>query len=182
MRKYKKLSNPEKFIIKSIPLIFLFGSLFHFLYELSGERGIVGLFSAVNESVWEHLKMIVLPVVLFWCVYYFAKGRKYSIDKNKWFTAALVSLVTALIAMPMIYYFYTQAFGVEIIAVDIAILFIVLMFGQLLGLHFYKYSKGMRWQIAVFTMILIIIVFMIFTYYPPKIPLFMDSQSGTYGI
>lgn len=182
MKKYKRLSNPEKFIIKSIPLLFIAGSLFHFLYELSGNSRIVALFAAVNESVWEHLKMIVLPVVLFWCVYYFAKGRKYSIDKNKWFTAALVSLVTALIAMPMLYYFYSEAFGVEVLAVDIIILFLVLMFGQLLGLHFNKYSKGMRWQIAVFTMILIIIVFMIFTYYPPKIPLFMDSQSGNYGI
>ncbi|NMC56369.1 MAG: hypothetical protein GYA50_04010 [Eubacteriaceae bacterium] len=182
MGKYKKLSNPEKFIIISIPLLFLFGSMFHFLYELSGDSGIVGLFAAVNESVWEHSKMIVLPVFLFWVIYYIAKGKKYSIDKNKWFTSALVSLITALIAMPMIFYFYTEAFGVEFLVVDIIILFLVLMFGQLLGLHFYKHSKGIKWQAAVFAMILIIIVFMIFTYYPPHIPLFLDTPSGTYGI
>ncbi len=182
MKKYKELSNPEKFIIKSIPLLFIAGSLFHFLYELSGKNGIVGLFAAVNESVWEHLKMIVLPVVLFWCVYYYAKGRKYSINKDKWFTSALASLLTALILMPMLYYFYTKAFGVELLAVDILILFLVLMFGQLLGFHFNKYSNGIRWQIAVLIMILIIIMFMAFTYYPPHLHLFLDTSSGTYGI
>lgn len=182
MGKYKNLSKPEKFIIISIPLLFLFGSTFHFLYELSGSSGIVGLFAAVNESVWEHSKMVVLPVILFWSIYYITKGRKYLIDKNKWFTSALASLITALIAMPMIYYFYSQAFGVELLVVDIIILFLALMFGQILGLHFYKHSKGIKWQAVVFFMALIIIVFMIFTYYPPHIPIFLDTPSGTYGI
>lgn len=179
---YKRLSNPGKFIIKSIPLLFIAGSLFHFLYELSGSSGIVALIAAVNESVWEHLKMVLLPVILFWSVYYVVKRKKYSIDKNKWFTSALASLLTALISMPMIYYFYTEAFGVELLAVDILILFLALLFGQLLGLHFYKHSKAIRWQTAVTILILIIALFMVFTYYPPKIPLFMDSTSGTYGI
>ncbi|MBC7113294.1 MAG: hypothetical protein H5T34_04655 [Candidatus Methanomethyliales bacterium] len=37
-----------------IIFIVLLGSSLHFTYELSGENPLVGAFSAVNESVWEH--------------------------------------------------------------------------------------------------------------------------------
>ena len=37
--------------------IILLGSMSHFTFELSGFNPIVGAFSAVNESVWEHLKL-----------------------------------------------------------------------------------------------------------------------------
>lgn len=180
--KNRVLSIEEKWILKGIPFIFIIGSFMHFLYDLSGKNIIVGMISAVNESIWEHSKMILLPVILWWCLYYLIIGRKNNIDKNKWFTSALVSLFTALISMPMLYYFYTQAFGVEILAVDIGILFVSLLFGQLLGLHFYKYCKGINFIIPICIFILLILVFILATLYPPTIPLFMDNMSGQYGI
>jgi hypothetical protein len=39
-----------------IVFIIIIGSLLHFTFELSGHQAI-GVFSAVNESVWEHLKL-----------------------------------------------------------------------------------------------------------------------------
>lgn len=179
---YKKLTYPERWIIKGIPLLFVIGSFMHFLYDLCGKNNIVGLIAAVNESVWEHSKMVLLPIICFWSLYYLFKGKKYNIDKNKWFSSALVSLLTALITIPMLYYFYTEAFGVELLAVDISILFVAVLFGQLLGLHFYKYSKSVCWYIPVIIFVLLIVVFMIFTYFPPEIPFFKDSVSGKYGI
>jgi len=41
--------------------IILLGSMLHFTFELSGENPVVGVFSAVNESVWEHLKLAYWP-------------------------------------------------------------------------------------------------------------------------
>ena len=49
--------------IAGIAFIILLGSALHFTYELSGESPIVGVFSAVNESVWEHMKIAFSPQI-----------------------------------------------------------------------------------------------------------------------
>ena len=41
------------------------GTLLHFLYQWTGENCVIAAFSAVNESVWEHLKMLFFPMLLF---------------------------------------------------------------------------------------------------------------------
>ena len=56
----------ERWIWISLPMLFMVGSVFHFLYDLSGESPIIGAFAAVNESVWEHQKMVLLPVAAWW--------------------------------------------------------------------------------------------------------------------
>jgi len=45
------------FELLGIVFIVLVGSALHFTFELSGDNPLVGVFSAVNESVWEHLKL-----------------------------------------------------------------------------------------------------------------------------
>jgi len=45
----------------SIVVIFALGSLAHFLYDLSNDNKILGLFTAVNESTWEHVKIAITP-------------------------------------------------------------------------------------------------------------------------
>ena len=179
---YKTMTPTEKSILKVIPILFIIGSLMHFLYDLSGKNIFVGLIAAVNESVWEHSKMVLWPVICWWTIYYIKNGKKDRIDRNKWFTAGLAALLTALITMPMIYYFYTEAFGVEILIVDISILFLAMLFGQLLGLHVYKYSKGVSASIPIRIFIILILIFAIFTIYSPHLPLFKDGPTGQYGI
>lgn len=180
--RYKSLSPSEKWIIKGIPILFIISSLMHFLYELSGKNMFIGLISAVNESVWEHSKMVLWPVIGWWSIYYIINSKKNNININKWFTAGLIALLTALITIPTIYYFYIGAFGVEILIVDISILFLAILFGQILGFHFYKYSKGINASISIKIFIVLILVFVVFTLYPPHLPLFKDGQSGKYGL
>ena len=180
--RYKTLTPTEKWLIKGIPIIFFIGSLMHFLYDLSGKNIFVGLISAVNESVWEHSKMVLWPVICWWTIYYMKNNKKNKIDRNKWFTGGLVALLTALITMPMIYYFYTEAFGIEILIIDISILFLAILFGQLLGLHVYKYSKGINASVSIRIFIVLILLFAIFTLYQPHLPIFKDSSTGQYGI
>lgn len=179
---YKTLSSPEKWILIGIPILFLIGSLMHFLYDFTGNNVIIGTIAPVNESVWEHLKMVLLPVILWWTIYYFAAGEINNIDKNKWFTGALVALLIALITIPLLFYFYTNTFGVELLPVNILILFLALLFGQLAGLHFYKYSEGINSITSISILILIVFIFILFTFYPPHLPLFRDSPTGKYGI
>lgn len=179
---YKTLPLPQKWIVKGIPILFLIGSFMHFLYDLTGGSAIIGAIAAVNESVWEHLKMVLLPVILWWTIYYIATGKKNYIDKNKWFTGALAALLTALITIPLLFYFYTEAFGVKSLIIDILLLFLAVLFGQLIGLHFYNSSKGVNSYISIGIFILLLLVFIIFTFYPPHLPIFKDSVTGGYGI
>ena len=51
-------TNLFRFIFISV-----LGVLLHFTYEWSGNNPIVGLFSATNESTWEHLKLLFFPML-----------------------------------------------------------------------------------------------------------------------
>ena len=191
----RKLSKPERWILLGVPFLFALGSLLHFAYGISGENPIVGLFAPVNESVWEHSKMALWPVILWWGLYYAFRGRdgeideNYAfrgrdgeIDENRWFGSALAALTAALAVLPALYYFYTGAFGVELLWVDIAILLAAVLAGQWMGLHIYRYTRGMPAKAALALMLGIALLYMVFTFYPPHLPWFRDSESGGYGI
>ncbi len=175
-------TKEEKWILIFIPILFVLSALFHIIYNLTGKCIIAGLFSAVNESIWEHCKIVVFPSILFWSGFYFFNGKALSINKNKWFTAALASVLTAMITVPLLFYFYTQAFGVEFLWIDISIAFLAVLFGQLSGLHFYRYADGIKSVISISIIIGIIILFAVFTIVTPELPIFMDSTNGTYGV
>ena len=52
------------------------GTFLHFLFDLTGENAVSALFSAVNESIWEHLKLIYYPMLLFALWEYFVWGKE----------------------------------------------------------------------------------------------------------
>ena len=178
----KNLTNPEKFILIGIPIIFVLGSLMHFSYEFTNENIIIGLLTPVNESVWEHTKLGIIPLLLWWGLYYIFNRKKYNIEKNKWFTSFLISFLISIITIPMLFYFYTEAFGIENVFIDILIYFLSILLGQTLGLHFYKYSNGINYKICVLISIVILILYGILTIIPPKLPIFKDGNTSTYGI
>ncbi len=180
--KGKTLSEAWKWNLFSIPILFIIGSIFHFLYDLSGKSAIVGAVAAVNESVWEHQKMVLLPVIGWWAIYYLLKGRNDQLDRRKWFSGLTVSLCVSILTIPFAYYFYSQAFGIHLIIVDASILLVAFAAGQLAGFHFYKYSKGIPFYVSIMIVMLIFLVFVVFTFDPPQIPWFRDGLTGQYGI
>lgn len=160
----------ETYTLIGILVLFVVGSLFHFLYSLTGECFIVGLFVPINESIFEHTKMVVLPIFIWWSIFYLF--RKKDLFVNAWFTSALIAMISAIIAIPMLFYFYSQAFGIESLVIDILILLISLAIGQILGLHYYRHGKGIEYHFAIVLMIVIIILFAFFTINPPAFPIF----------
>ena len=160
----------ETYTLIGILVLFVVGSLFHFLYSLTGECFIVGLFVPINESIFEHTKMVVLPIFIWWFIFYLF--RKKDLFVNAWFTSALIAMISAIIAIPMLFYFYSQAFGIESLVIDILILLVSLAIGQILGLHYYRHGKGIEYHFAIFLMIVIIILFAFFTINPPAFPIF----------
>ncbi len=168
----KKTVSMRKFVNISIPIIFVLGSLFHFVYELLGIE-FFGLFFPVNESVWEHLKLVVLPMILVWDIGYFIVKSKGIVEDNKYFASSIVAIITSFVLIPLLFYFYTAGLGVQsMVLVDILIYLVAVIAGQHMALHYYNYGKGWNFVVSIIIQMLFLVLMMYFTVYPPKLPIF----------
>ena len=80
----------------------LAGTLLHFVYDWSGKSALVGAFSAVNESTWEHMKLLFVPMFLAALVEMAALGDCF---RNFW-TAKAAGTLAGLGLIPALYYTY----------------------------------------------------------------------------
>ncbi|MDD4773199.1 MAG: DUF6512 family protein [Eubacteriales bacterium] len=151
----------------------------HFAYELSGMNPIVGLFNPVNESVWEHLKFMFFPFLLWWIAIYKINNIKCKTTLNTWIVSASISLVAAPVSVVLLFYSYTGAFGIESVFVDMLLAFICYFIALSIASHFLKYSTPDKWAtfIAVIIIVIIFFLFVVFTINPPELPIFYDNNN-----
>jgi hypothetical protein len=159
--------------------ITIIGSMLHFTFELSDFQPIVSVFSAVNESVWEHLKIAFWPTLLFAIVEY-----RYFIKKtNNFFFAKTLGIFSIMVIIPVIFYTYTIFLEHNLIIDVISFIFAIIV-GQLVSyklLTFKQLSKNLK-LISIVALIILGLAFVVFTFYPPQIQLFQDPNTGEYGI
>lgn len=110
-KRYKKITGLG--ILWTIVL----GTLSHFFYQWSHENILIGLFSPVNESVWEHLKLLFFPALTYMFIEQKAMGKAMPglFGKN------LLGIFAGLLVMPLLFYGYTAFSGKSILWVDIGI-------------------------------------------------------------
>ena len=78
-----KLVPPAlKIFIVGCILSILLGIFFHFIYDLSGNSFLIGLFFPINESIWEHLKLVLVPITMFALIYSFIYRKKTDMLNN----------------------------------------------------------------------------------------------------
>lgn len=169
-----KLTREEKWIVLGVPVIFILGAIAHFAFNLLNENNIAGLFFPTNESPWEHLKMVIIPTVLWWISDCIITCKKQKGGTGKWLTASVISIITAMVTILLLFYFYNGAFGIENLVIDIIIFFSAVVIGQLSGLWFNRKSMSVPVFLPILLMIFIIAAFAYFTIYPPNLPLFRD--------
>jgi len=169
-----------KWELSGIVFVFLVGALLHFLFQWSGESRIVGLFASVNESVWEHFKQGFWPMVLFGAIEYGFLRRQ----ANNFFTAKAVAVYVIPIFTGLVFYGYTAIVGEEILIVDILIFLVAIIIGQLVSYRIMTASKLPEYTkfIGIFFIALLALILMLTTFYPPHLPIFLDGNSGSYGI
>lgn len=158
----------------------ILGGLLHFTFEMSGFNPVVGIFSAVNESVWEHLKLGFWPIILLTIMEYFLIKKQ----ANNFFLGKATSALAIIIIIPVIFYSYTIFTGESIFLIDILSFFFAVIIGQILSYKILTYnqlSKKSEW-ISMAVLIILAILFVAFTFYPPHLPLFQDPICGGYGI
>lgn len=156
----------------------IIASFSHYVYNLSGEKLITGLFNPINESVWEHLKFMFFPFLLWWIAIYLIKNKECEIPLNTWIVSAAVSLVVAPLSVVLLFYSYTGALGIESVFMDILLVFICYFIALCVASHFLKYLAPNKWTviISVILIVLIFIAFIIFTINPPELPIFYDNS------
>jgi hypothetical protein len=166
--------------LSGIIFVFLVGALWHFLFEWSGESRIVGAFTSVNESVWEHFKQGFWPMCLFAVIEYLFPGMR---TKN-----FLPAKAAAVYVIPTItglaFYGYTAAIGHEILIVDILIFLISVIIGQLISYRIMTAGQMSSGTIKAAGLFILLLagIFIVATFYPPHWPIFMDHNTGSYGI
>jgi len=155
------------------------GILLHFTFEWSGENVVVGLFSAVNESTWEHLKLIYYPMVLMAIIGYFVIGKK---SYNYWTTQA-VGIISAIIFTVVFFYTYTGIIGTNYAALNIATFVVAIILG---GVVTYKLLISPKLYnaegISKILLIILFLSFILYTFNPPQIALFQNPINCTFGI
>ena len=156
----------------------LFGTLLHFLYDWLGSPLWIAPFSGVNESTWEHMKLLFWPLFLFalFACFFF---RVYD---NFW-CVKLVCTLVGLLAIPILFYTYNGVIGPSPDWVNIAIFFLSASLTFILEVVLFRKGclQNCSPRLAFLLLAVIGVLFVIFTFAPPHIGIFRDPITGGFG-
>lgn len=157
------------------------GTLLHFAFDLTGENLLVGAVAAVNESVWEHMKILFWPMFLF----ALAESRVLGICCRSYWPARAAGILTGVLLIPVIYYTYTGALGIREVLVDIISFYVAAAAGWWLGGKLLERDRrrgtALQW-VGFGLLCLLALVFAWWSFSPPELPVFQDPQTMKYGI
>lgn len=180
---FDKVKSNKLIKVELIVILFslILGTLLHFTYEWSGENLFIGSFSAVNESVWEHLKLVFYPMLIAAIVeYFFVKDVS-----NNYIEAKTIGIFTAICFIIVSFFTYSGIIGTSIIVIDILIFIISIILGEYVAYRLMKRENESTVTtecLSIIILVFLLLCFIIFTYLPPEVNLFRDVTTGIYGI
>ncbi len=157
----------------------LVGTLLHFLYDWLGQAVWIAPFSGINESTWEHIKLLFWPTLIFAVVQSF-----FFRDRADFWCIKLRGILLGLVTIPVLFYTYNGVIGKSPDWINIAIFFIAAAVAYLYETRqFNRRAVTCRSQkIAIAVLCGIALLFVVFTFVTPELGIFRDPLSGTYGI
>ena len=154
------------------------GTLLHFLYDWLGGAVWTAPFSAVNESTWEHMKLLFWPMLLFALL-----QSIFFRERGDFWCIKLRGILLGLILIPILFYTYNGAIGKSPDFINIAIFFISALIAYFYETRrLYKDEAPCKKRRAIALLCLLALLFVLFTFKAPEIGLFKDPITGTYGI
>lgn len=166
--------------IISIIFIFLIGFIIHNLYEWCPNI-VTLILSPVNESVFEHMKMIYTSYIIWIIIKYFIL-KKYNIKENNFLLKELLTFLFNIALFLTIYWPIYSKFG-ENMLVTLTIYLISIIISQVLN-YFIEFKKDSN----VLNIISLIVIFLIYAfttyliYNPPICKFFLDPTNNSYGL
>lgn len=157
----------------------ILGTLCHFSFEFFGESRLAALIFPVNESVWEHLKLLYFPFL------FYTIGEYFALKKPKvFFYAKFCGVLWGMLFMVAFFYTYCGIIGKSVLWIDI-LTFLVSILISFFVSHTAMINDDKTTdfadKIGVAFLIAICVIFFVFTFSPPLIPVFKDAVLGTYG-
>lgn len=163
-----------------IPITFILASLLHFSYIWSNGAMWSIVVGAVNESVWEHVKIIALSYIT-WAIIEIIILLP---PIRTFITAKVVGLYFLIVSIPLFFFSYTHFTQKSILSVDISSSLVFITIANIISYLLSTRSNNLfkYFNVAIGFLILFFVMLMIFTLFPPEIKLFQDPITGTYGI
>lgn len=174
------MSTIKKHILGAL-FTLIAGAILHFVYEWSGKNVLVATLSPVNESVWEHLKLLFTPMLIYSVIEYFTYGKKIA----NFVPTRVLSILIGMLVIIVSFYTYSGIIGRNYLAVDIGTFVLGTFVAYLISFILLRTQCFMSQQanlLGWIGLIFLIFIIIVFTFMPPHIALFKDSNSGAYGI
>lgn len=172
------MKHLKQYTIIGIIFVLITGSLAHFLYNWAGNNYIVGLFTPINESIWEHTKLLFFPMLLYSLIMILKFHQRYSCITS----AFCFGILIGTFLIPLFYYAYTYILGKNIFILDISIFILSIVIAFWLS---YKLTISCRLESYTFLLCIIVCIlfvcFLAFTYQPPGAIIFQDPTSSQTG-
>ena len=155
------------------------GTILHFLYDWLGGSLWVAPFSGVNESTWEHMKLLFWPMLLYAAVQSF-----FFRDREDFWCVKARGTFLGLTLIPVLFYTYNGVVGRSPDWLNIAIFFVAAAVAYLYETRLFR-KETVRCRmpkLAIVALLLTAALFVIFTFATPELGIFRDPLTGTYGI
>ena len=155
------------------------GTILHFLFDWLGGSLWVAPFSGVNESTWEHMKL------LFWPMFLFAFAQSFFFrDRKDFWCVKTRGILLGLVLIPVLFYTYNGVIGKSPDWLNIAIFFISAAVAYIYETRlFNKGTVSCRSpKPAIAILGILAALFVVFTFATPELGIFKDPLTGTFGI
>ncbi len=155
------------------------GTLLHFLYDWLGEAVWIAPFSGVNESTWEHMKLLFWPMLIFAVVQSF-----FFKEREDFWCVKFKGILLGLVLIPVLFYTYNGVIGRSPDWLNIAIFFVSAAIAYIYEKRQFNSHTTVceHPKRAIFLLCVIAALFVLFTFFTPEIGIFRDPLTGTYGI
>lgn len=140
-----------------------------------GENSIVGYFSPVNESVWEHLKLSFFPMLFFGSIEYLIIGKMF----ENFIASKTIGILTSIIFTIISFYTYSGIIGTHILIIDIIIFVLSIIIGELFAYYLIKsqsFSHTELKKISLIILVILLVMFIYFTNNQPNLNIFISTE------
>lgn len=166
------MKTVKSYTIFGFFFVSLVGCIWHFVYGWSGNNPVLAPFFPINESTWEHMKLLFFPMLLFT----FVPLSNRSSLKPVFFPAWCSGILIGTCSIPVLFYTYTGVLGFHTLFLDIALFFLSVFLAFFNFYRLFVSGKNLG-KFPVFFLLLLFFLFIVFTYIPPSLPLFENPSS-----
>lgn len=170
----------KKIKIIIIILNFLLSFPIHFGFSMFPSF-ITSIIFPVNESVWEHMKILVLSILIS-SIIEIIIYKKINYKTNNFLISNVISSLFGIVFYLFFYYLISICIPHNFI-VTISLMLITYIVSQIVSYNIMRQKKiPNQNKLGIILILIIYIMFTHLTYYPPNTELFRDSTNNSYGI